>query len=252
MRLGGGDGVDHAVIGLAGRFAEGEDAVLVEDQALDGGVLLEHLGGRLGEIEARHDVGHEAEALAKNCAADLLAVFLVDETENGGRVRVVDEFVRQEGVQQRLDRGVGRRRVDEVGALQRHHVLVRKPVQLARLEQRAELHGRQALRLDDAHVPAAALDAEHVPAVADEIGCGGLYRGVAAAMQHQARIAAEQARRVNAQRQIPANAFPGIVLDQLFGFDVVPEILHLSGVRLVFGGETGTPRRPHDRAAAAG
>ena len=85
-------------------------------------------------------------------------------------MRVVDEFVRQEGVQQRLDRRVGRGGIDQVGALQRHHVLVGEAVQLARLEQRAQLHRRQALRLDDAHVPAAALDAEHVPFVADEIG----------------------------------------------------------------------------------
>ena len=45
-------------------------------------------------------------------------------------------------------------------------------------------------------------------------------------MQHQPRLAAEQARRVDAQRQIAADALLGIVLDQLFGFGVVPEILH--------------------------
>ena len=84
-------------------------------------------------------------------------------------MRVVDEFVRQEGMQQRLDRRVGRGWIDEVGALQRDHILVGQLRQLARLEQGAEFDGRQALRLDDAHVPAAALDAEHVPFVADEV-----------------------------------------------------------------------------------
>ena len=37
---------------------------------------------------------------------------------------VVDEFVRQEGVQQRLDRRVGRVGIEQVRALQRDHVLV--------------------------------------------------------------------------------------------------------------------------------
>ena len=94
--------------------------------------------------------------------------------------------------------------------------------QLARLEQRAELHRRQALRLDDAHVPAAALDAEHVPLVADEVGGLRLDRGVAAAMQHQPGLAAQQPRRVDAQRQVAADAFLGIVGDQFFGFGIIP------------------------------
>ena len=37
---------------------------------------------------------------------------------------VVDEFVRQERVQQGFDRRVGRRRIEQVGALKAHHVLV--------------------------------------------------------------------------------------------------------------------------------
>ena len=102
------DRADHAVIGLAGIVAEGEDAVLVEDKALDGRVLLEDLGSSLGQIEARHDVGHEAEGLAEYLAADLLAIVLIDEAEDRGRMGVVDEFVRQEGVQQCLHRRIGR------------------------------------------------------------------------------------------------------------------------------------------------
>ena len=122
--------------------------------------------------------------------------------------------------------GFGEDGIDEVGALQRHHVLVRQPVELARLQQGVELHRRQALRLDDAHVPAAALDAEHVPRLADDVGCRGLARGVAAAMQHQPRVTAQQSRRIDAQRQVAADAFFSIVGDQLFGFGVVPEVLH--------------------------
>src|SRR5262249_17421532 len=41
--------LDHALIGFARRLAKGEDAMLVEDQALDVGLLLEDLGSFLGE-----------------------------------------------------------------------------------------------------------------------------------------------------------------------------------------------------------
>ena len=55
------DEFDHALVSLARVVAEGEDAVLVEDQAFDFWVVVEHLGGLFGEPEARHAIGHEAE-----------------------------------------------------------------------------------------------------------------------------------------------------------------------------------------------
>ncbi len=124
---------------------------------------------------------------------------------------VVDEGMRQERVQQRLDRRIGRGRIDQVGALQRHHVLVAEAVQLARLQQRRELHRRQARRLDHRHVPAAALDAEHVPGVADEVGDFHLHRRVAPAMQHQARLAAKETGGVDAQREFAVETAFGVV-----------------------------------------
>ena len=45
--------LDHALVGLARARPEGEDAVLVEQQALDLRLGVEHIGGRLGEAEAR-------------------------------------------------------------------------------------------------------------------------------------------------------------------------------------------------------
>ena len=53
--LGERDHLDHALIGLVRSLAEGEDAVLVQDQALDVGLLLEHLGGSLGQPETRRE-----------------------------------------------------------------------------------------------------------------------------------------------------------------------------------------------------
>ena len=69
--------LDHALVGFARVCAEGEDAVLVQDQAFDVGFALEDLGRGLREREARHGVGHVAHALAIDLARQRLAVRLV-------------------------------------------------------------------------------------------------------------------------------------------------------------------------------
>src|SRR6185437_16125578 len=159
-------------------------------------------------------------------AAYLRAVWLVGEGEHRGRMRVVDVFMRQEGVQQRLDRRVGRAGVDEVGALEIHHVLVAQRVARAQAAQRRETNGGQAGGLDLAHVPAAALDAEHLDFVADEVGRLRLHRGIAAAMKDEALVAAEQPRGIDAQGKVAIDAAPGIVPDDGFGILVGPLALH--------------------------
>ena len=230
MILGERDVMDHPVIGLFRRRAEGENAMLVENEAFDGRVGVENIGGGFGEREARHHIGHEAHFGAEDIRAHGAALALVGDRQNGGRMGVVDEFMRQEGVQQRLDRRIGRIGIEKIGALQRHHILVGKAVALARFQERRELHGGQAGRLDHAHVPAAALDAENVEGFADEIGRHGLDGSVAAAMQHEARIAAEQAGGVDAQREVAVDAFGGIGRGHGLGVAVVPEVFHGGGV----------------------
>ncbi len=95
--------LDHALVSLARCRAEGEDAVLVQDQAFDIFILLEHLGCGLGEPEARRDVTHDAHAPVIHLAGKRLSVGLVHEAQHRGGMGVVDEFMRQEGMQQRLD-----------------------------------------------------------------------------------------------------------------------------------------------------
>ena len=61
------------------------------------------------------------------------AVRLVGQAEHRGRMGVVDELRRHEGVQQQLDRRRRRRRIDQVGALHAHDVLVRERIARAQL-----------------------------------------------------------------------------------------------------------------------
>ena len=70
---------DHALIGLARAAAEGDDAVLVQDQALDRGLGVVDLGCRLGEEKSGPHVRHHARAAVVEFAADHLTVRLVDD-----------------------------------------------------------------------------------------------------------------------------------------------------------------------------
>ena len=224
--LGQGHEVDHADIGFLRRRAHREDAVLQQDQPVDVGVGAGDLGGLPGEREPRHDVGHQRRALAVEIGRQLGAVGLVGQRQHSVGMRMVDELVRQEGVQQRLDRRVGRLAVEQVGALHVHHVLVAQRLQPLQLAQRREADGGQAGRLDGAHVPAAALHTEHVERLAGDVGHARLHRRVAAAVQHQLRFAAQQAGRVDAQGEVLADSLGGVAGDGLPGVVVGPEVLH--------------------------
>ena len=201
-RLGQRHHLDHALVGLARARAEREDAVLVEDQALDARVGVEHVGCCLGEAEPRPVVGHEPQACAVDLARQLGAIRLVDQAEHGVGVRVVDVGVRHEGVQQHLHRRARRRRIEQPGALHAHHVVVAQRLAPAQLAQRLELDGRQARRIDRGHVPARALDAQHLVRLAGQVRHLGLERGVAAAVQHERGIAARAA--ASCRRAAPA------------------------------------------------
>ena len=54
--------LDHALVGFARIRAEGEDAVLEQDQAFDLRIGVEDIRGLAREAEARHHVRHDAEA----------------------------------------------------------------------------------------------------------------------------------------------------------------------------------------------
>ncbi len=107
------DHLDHAFVGFARAVAEAEDAVLVEDQALDLWIFVEGVGGGFGQRKARHDVRHEAEPFAVDLRAQCGRVRLIDQAEHRGRMGMVDEFRRHEGMQQGFDRRRGRLRIDQ-------------------------------------------------------------------------------------------------------------------------------------------
>ena len=122
--LGQRDERDHALVGVARAVAEREDAVLVQDQPFDVGLGVVDIGRHLRQREARHHVGNDAHPSVIEFGADGFAIRLVDQAQDGVGMRVVDKSVRQEGVQQGFDRRVRRRGLEQVFALNAHHVLV--------------------------------------------------------------------------------------------------------------------------------
>ena len=220
--LGARDLGDHPAIGLTRAFAEGENPVLEQDQALGLGMAIGDIGGRLGQGEAGHDVGNQRHGLAEDFGAAPFAVRLIGDRQHRRGMAVIDVCMGQEGVQQGLDGWVGRARIQQVEALAIDHVLVAQAIQRAKGAQALQPHRGQAGGLDGGHVPARALDAEHGHVIAHDIGPGGLHRDIAAAVLHQPALSPEQPRRIDAQAHFPIGRDHGL------GVIIAPQVFHRS------------------------
>ncbi len=119
-------------------------------------------------------------------------------------MRVIDELAGQEGVEQRLEGGRRARRVQAQAEEQRRELLVGQGRALAAATQGGEAAGGEATRLDGGQVGAAALDEEDLGRVAQELDDARLDAGVAAAVEHQRPLAAEEARGVDPEGEILA------------------------------------------------
>ncbi len=224
--LGPVDEHDHPLVGLLRRGAEREDAVVHQHHA--DGVRTrfgrESRGAQPREIEARHHVGDDDDEVAVDLADPRLAVGGVGDRQHRVGVGVVDPLVRQDRVQDRLDRRRRRRRPGQVRRQLVDHRQVGQRGKLREPLQVREPHRREAGRLDGLEIPAAALDVQDVLVVAQQVALGQLDRGVAAAVQHQRPVGAEQPRRVAAQREVVGTGC---------GVAVVPAAFHARGSTVV-------------------
>ena len=101
--------------------------------------------------------------------------------------------------------GEGEPRIDEEGAQHARHLGVGH--RLVRAQARSSASSRTAGKPAGSiarHVPAGAFDVEHVDLGAGEVARVRLHRGVAAAVQHQLRLAPDQPRGIDAQRKLGA------------------------------------------------
>ena len=94
---------DHLFIGIARVFAVSEGAVFEQDHAGGGRRGAVHFVDRLRQREAWHHIGDD-ERFREQLADQVLAVRLVGEADDGVGVGVIDVFVGEIGMQDRLDR----------------------------------------------------------------------------------------------------------------------------------------------------
>ena len=136
----------------------------------------------------------------------------------GVRVVVIDETERQDGVQNGRDARGGRVRVRHRCTLLQHHVLIAHRGEFGHLEQRRHAHGGETGAFNRRQVPAAAFDVANLDRIAEKVLLRDLHRGVAAAMEDERWISAEQTGGIDAlTEQIGSESG---------GFSVVPEGLH--------------------------
>ena len=220
------DHFDHQRIGVVRGFGHREDAVLGEQKPLHGRVALEDRGGGFRKLEAGHDVRHKAHTATENPRADGLGVRQAGNRGRRDRMGMIDELMRQIGVQKRFDRRIGSARIEQILPLRIDHLLVGEGVETAQTVERLSPHCGMAVGLDHRQVAPAALDAKHIDGFAEEIGQLGLHRSIAAAMHDQARHAAEQAGGIGAQSQILADALGGVMLDAGARIVIGPKAIH--------------------------
>ena len=85
------------------------------------------------------------------------------------------------------------------------------------------------------HVGAGGFDAKHLGFFTEAIAHARFQRGVAAAVQDELRIAAEQARGVDTERQIAADARRRAVRDKIFSVTIDPAAFHVKPLALLPG-----------------
>ena len=223
--LGQRDELEVPLVALTRGVAPGEEAVEIEHHRRRVRLFVERVRRRLAETEPGHDVRHDHDVVAQRLAHEVVTVLLIGQGEDGVGVGVVDELRRQEGVEQRLDRRVGRRRVEQMAAKLVHHLDVGQRVEVAEPAQVGEVEAGQAGRLDRVEVPTRALDVDRLDRLAEEVAVDALDRGVPAAVHHQRRLRADQARGVDAQREVLAPG--GVTLHELARFLIRPATLHV-------------------------
>jgi hypothetical protein len=204
---------------LARIGTEREDAVRQEHHAHRVAARLPRKFARAvgGEVEPGHDVRNDHDAIAVDVADALLAFGRVRDRKHRVRVRVVDVLVRQDGVQDGLDRRRGRPGAQHVRVELVDHLRIGQLGKARELAHIAERDRRETRRLDGLQVPAAALHVEHVLFLAEEVFLAQLDRGIAAAVEHERAVAAEEAGGVDAR---PERA------GELRRLGVAPEAFH--------------------------
>ena len=198
------DQLEVLLVCLARGRAEGEEPVVEEHHA--DGVLARLLGPEpphlAREVEPGHDVGDDDDGVAEHLAYEPFAVGGVRERDDRVGVRVQHRRVRQERMQQRLDRRLRRRRIEPCRRQLANHLRVAESLELEQLAQPLEAQRREAVGRDRRHVASGPLHVDRVDLAPGDVLPRRLHRRVAASVEHERRVRAEPLRRLHALLEI--------------------------------------------------
>src|SRR4029078_546892 len=128
--------------------AERENSMLVQYQSFALWMRVEDLFGFQRQRKPGHHVGNDSGTCSIDFLAEPHAVRPVAQSENRVGVCMIDEFVRDESVQQRLDRRVRRGAVEQIATLDRNHLLIAERFATGELQQRGKTTRRTTQRLE--------------------------------------------------------------------------------------------------------
>jgi hypothetical protein len=212
------DKSDRHLVAVARVVREGEQAVVRRHHSVDVSELTDDTGELLRQHEPGHHIGQHEHPLAKNICEPLLPVGQVRHGHDRIGVGVIDERVRNEPMNNGLDRGIVGRWVEARPQQLGHHVSVTEHFELGETSDRLALHSGEPLDAHRCQVEAAGFDEDATMVFAESIGRGGLDRRIAASVQDEGAVPSNEARAVCTD----VKGVPG------GGVGVIPLALHLA------------------------
>ena len=220
-----GDDLDVTPVGNPRVIAESHQPVLDQDHTLNRRVRLVEIRDCLGQFETGHYVRQNGNSIPQRLTDETLAIRLIRQRQHRLGVSMVDKAVRQKGVNERLDRRHGSRRVKEIPPELVDHRVVVERVQQPKVSQLAQVHRRHPAGFDPRQIPAPALDVDRVDFVATDRSERSFQRHVAAAVKNQFGFPTDQVGRIEPECEVLAVPVAP-PFDRLQGSLIVPAVFH--------------------------
>ena len=187
--VGGGtlDELEVPFVRVGTRAAKREQPVGEQDEPLRAvvGLLVPRCAHRPGEVEPRHHVGHVHDVVTEDLTRQFVAVGHVGDGQHEIGMAVQHRHVRQEGVEQRLDRRLRCGGVEPGRRQFAHHVGVGQRLEVEQRAQAGERHRGEPRPFDRGEIPARPLDVDGVDDLAGDVRPRRLHRRVPAAVKHE-------------------------------------------------------------------
>ena len=189
----GGEADEFAmeIQGFVGRVTPGEETMFMKDRPDRVRMRVVGIGHRLGQREAGHDPRQVDDSIAVEFPADRLALDSIGDGQNRIGVTVVDETMRQKGVQQRFDRWRRSRRIEHAATHFTNHVFVGHVIECSQSAKSIEIEGRQSRCFDGGEIPSRTLDPDDVDVMTVHVLDRALGRGVSTTMEDERRVRSE-------------------------------------------------------------